>query len=364
MTISLTLSRYIARQVGIWFGVFFGALSLITLIADLIELLRRSAVHPDVGFGAVLRLALLKLPHTAQELLPFALLFGVIMAFWRLTRSNELIVARAVGVSIWQILAPALAIALALGGFKLGFLNTAAAITYSRFELLEARVMHGQTTATAVAPSGLWLRQATTDGVIMIHAARVAPDLASMETVLVLRYDHDRRFLSRIDAANARLEPGLWVFEKAVEAEGQHPQRPVGTLRIPTEFTAEKIQESFAKPDTMPFWALPAFIDLLERAGFSSVPHRLYLYSQLAVPLLLASMVLIAATFSLRPTRRGGVGLMIGGGITAGFMIYFLSYLVQSLGQGTQIPVALAAWAPAIVSTLVGLVMLLHLEDG
>ncbi len=75
-------------------------------------------------------------------------------------------------------------------------------------------------------------------------------------------------------------------------------------------------------------------------------------------------MILIAATFSLRPARRGGVGRMIGLGVASGFLLYFLSDLVFALGLSARIPVMLAAWAPAAVSSLLGLAMLLHLEDG
>ena len=72
---------------------------------DFIELLRRAATKPDVGFGLVLEIAALRLPYVAMEILPFAVLLGGILAFWRLTRSSELIVARAAGVSAWQFLA-------------------------------------------------------------------------------------------------------------------------------------------------------------------------------------------------------------------------------------------------------------------
>ena len=62
---------------------------------------------PKRRFWLLLEMAALKLPHMAQEIMPFAILFGTMMAFWRLTRSNELVVARAAGVSVWQFLTPA-----------------------------------------------------------------------------------------------------------------------------------------------------------------------------------------------------------------------------------------------------------------
>ena len=114
----------------------------------------------------------------------------------------------------------------------------------------------------------------------------------------------------------------------------------------------------------MSFWDLPGFINTLEAAGFSALRHRLHWHSILSIPLLLCAMVLIAATFSLRLTRRGGTGLLILVGLFAGFLLYFLTDIVLALGMSASIPVVLAAWAPSGVFALLGLAMLLHLEDG
>jgi lipopolysaccharide export system permease protein len=75
-------------------------------------------------------------------------------------------------------------------------------------------------------------------------------------------------------------------------------------------------------------------------------------------------MVLVAATFSLRMQRRGGVATMIVGGVMSGFGLYFLSDIVFALGLSARLPVMLAAWTPTVLSTIFGTSMLLHLEDG
>ena len=125
-----------------------------------------------------------------------------------------------------------------------------------------------------------------------------------------------------------------------------------------------QIQDSFASPDTMSFWALPGFIKTLEDAGFSALRHRLHWHSLLSGPLLLFAMVLLAASFSLKLTRSGGTGLLMAGGVASGFVLYFLTDVSLALGISGGIPVVLAAWAPAVASTLLGFALLLHLEDG
>ena len=135
-------------------------------------------------------------------------------------------------------------------------------------------------------------------------------------------------------------------------------------MEIPTDLTRENIQDSFAKPETMSFWALPGFIDVLEKAGFSGLRHRIYWYSLLADPFLLCAMLLFAAAFTLRPQRRGGTTMVIVGGVAAGFIMYFASDVVYALGLSSRLPTLLAAWSPAMVGCLLGTGILFHLEDG
>jgi len=135
-------------------------------------------------------------------------------------------------------------------------------------------------------------------------------------------------------------------------------------FRLPTDLTETKIVESFASPETVSFWELPGFIEVLEKTGFSAQRHRLHLNSLLAEPLLLCAMILIAAVFSLRHTRRSGVFMAVAGGVLVGFVLFLASKFVLAVASSGAVPVALAAWTPALATTLVGLATLLHLEDG
>jgi lipopolysaccharide export system permease protein len=135
-------------------------------------------------------------------------------------------------------------------------------------------------------------------------------------------------------------------------------------MRLPTSMTVDRVQDSFAPPDTLSFWALPGFIQLLDRSGFSSVRHRLHFQSLLALPLLAGTMALLGAGFSMRPSRRGGVARMIGGGVASGFALFMISKIAEEFGQSGALPPMLAAWAPAVAGLLFSLALLLHLEDG
>lgn len=365
VNISWTLSGYLGRRFLLTVLITFGVFLCLIYMIDLVELMRRSANQGDMSFGVLASMSLLHLPTVGSDTLPFAVLFGGMAAFLRLTRNNELVIARASGVSVWQFMFPALAVAFALGTFIVTVYNPVASAMSARYGQLEAKYLRGQTSLLAVSPNnGLWLRQADADGQSVVHALRISDLGLKLEDVIIFLYDSGNSFSGRIDARHATLEDGYWDLRDVwVSRLGEQPRR-YDEYRQPTTLTLTKVQESFADPDTISFWDLPRFIDMAEAAGFSAKRYRLHFYDLMATPFLLCTMVLLGAVFSLRTSRLGGLVQLVLGGVFAGFLLYFLSDLSIALGLSGVLPPFLAAWAPAIVAMLLGLSVLFHLEDG
>jgi lipopolysaccharide export system permease protein len=360
-----TLSAYIARQYFAWFCGVFGAMVSVTFLLDYLELIRRGGTRAQATWGTLLEMAALKLPHTAQEVMPFAILFGTMLAFWRLTRSNELVVARAAGVSVWGFLTPAILVAMLVGVVAVTLFNPIASAMEASYEKLDNRILRQAGDPLSLSNTGLWLRQSdAAGGQIILHGEKLPSAELQLRDVSVYFLNLRSEFTSRIEARAARLAGGFWVIEDGQRFRPGEGPEPFGELRLPTSLTAGKIEESLASPDTMSFWELPGFITLLEQSGFSAQRHRLHFNILLARPFLFCAMVLVAATFSLRMQRRGGAAMLLVSGVLAGFVLYFLSDIVFALGLSAKIPVLLAAWTPTGVSIIFGTSMLLHLEDG
>ena len=360
------MSFYIGKQFILSFAVIFSILLMLIFMVDTIELLRRAASKPQIGFSLVVEMAILKLPHMGQQLFPFAVLFGCMSAFWRLTRNHELVVSRAAGVSAWQFMLPVLVLAFLLGICKITIFNPLASVMLLRFERVEAAAFKGQESFLAISQSGLWLRQSNGTDQSVVHAKSVLQHENEVELskVNVFIYNGTDKFNYRLDAKKAILEDGFWHMSDVWVHQPDTPSKHEGEFWLETDLTLGSIQDNFAPPETMSFWDLPAFIGALESAGFSAIRHRLHWHTLLAAPLLMCAMVLVAATFTLRHTRRSGTVFVISGGVLTGFILYFFSDIVFAFGLSDSIPVTLAAWTPSGVATLLGLAMLLHLEDG
>lgn len=377
MTLTPTLTLYVARGFLGATMAMLAALTGLVALFDFIELLRRAANRPEVSFEIPATVAALRLPFIALQILPFAVLLGGILAFWRLTRSSELIVARAAGVSAWGFLTGPAAVAVLLGVVGVTGISPVSSMMLARAERMDQAYLRTGAGMSSLAGGRLWLRQSDREldaqGVAIltgrpaaIRPAEAAAGLARLELqgVSIWRLSSADRPLARIEAPRAVLTQGRWVVEDAVTFRtGQPPSAPA-RLELPTELTPARIEDSFASPETLGFWSLPGFIAILEEAGFSAVRHRIQFQSLLALPVLALVMALLAAGFSMRHNRRGGVAQMIAAGVAAGFALFVVTRVTEEFGEAGSLPPALAAWAPSLAGLLLALALLLHLEDG
>lgn len=366
MKMSSTLGRYLGAIYASNLMFMVGILWSVIYMFDTVELLRRAS-DKHVPLVTLLKMGLLQLPSTGLTIFSFAILFSAIYTFWRLNRRHELVVMRSAGFSVWQFLSPIVCVAVMTGFFIISIANPFSAVLLSRFKTLESKYLTHRHSEIALFDEGLWLRQwKDDDGYIILHAGNVKMPGWQLRHVTALYFDKNDDFLKRIDAESATLSDKEWRFSNAVTnlPDARSKAQPQALITLPTDLTQNEIEESFAAPDTMSVWRLPAFIHTVESTGFDATRLRIHFQSLLAQPFLYAAMILLAAAVSLRPPRFRSTLTLAVMGIAVGFATFFVSSFLQALGSSHQIPVFLAAWSPAFVLILLGVAAMLGLEDG
>ena len=362
--IATTLSRYFAmRFVASVVGSFIGVIALAAMI-DYVELMRRGADWPNATAWLLAKISMYRVPQLTERILPFTVLVGAMSCYLTLSRRHELVVARAAGVSAWQFVAPAVLAAFILGTATTTLYNPVSAMLHERSKRLEADMQGATLSALQRSTSGFWVRQKSSDGAVIINAITSREQGAQLGGVSVFTFDNNGHFQQRIEAKSAALQEGYWLLEDArIYIAGKAPDLEQ-SYRLPTNLTLEQVRESFATPETVPFWQLPTYIELADRAGLLAAGYRLQYQQLLARPFLLAAMVLLAASVSLRFFRFGGVQKMILSGISAGFLLFVLSKITEDMSKSELLSPVAAAWIPVVIGSLTGFVALLYQEDG
>ena len=365
----MKLYLYFARRFAWTLGWMFALFVALSGLLEMIEVLRLFA-PAGLGLVEILRLTALRLPTALYQILPLVVILSTLSMFLGLARSSELVVVRAAGRSALKSLLSPLAVAFLAGVLFVAVFNPIVAATSQQYELLFNRYLKGRESVLSITREGLWLRQGDETGQTVIRASRANLDGTELRNVTFFGFSRDGVARYRIEARSARLVPGAWELEQAKRwrfDSGDNPEagaERLARLSLPSPLTADQIRDGFGTPAAIPIWELPAFIERLRAAGFSARRHQVWLQTELAQPLLLVTMVMIGAAFTMRPGRLGRTGLMVLLALGLGFGLYFIRNLAQVLGENGQLPVALAAWAPPLAGILLALGLLLHAEDG
>jgi lipopolysaccharide export system permease protein len=357
-----TLARYLSIRFAKTILATFAGVFVLIFTVDLVETLRRAGDVAAATGPLMAWLSFLHTPTVAEQALPFAVLFGAMMAFLGLSRKLELVVARAAGVSVWQFLAPPLAVVVVIGVVSVTLYNPVSSAMKQQADAIEAKLFGAGGASSQTA--GIWLRQKSVDGQAIIHADAVSDYGATISKVTVFGFDAAGGFVERIDAEKGGLHDGYWSLDQAEIVTPGLETQSVNTYLLATTLTRGEVSRSYLAPETVPFWSLRELAAQIERAGLDATGYRLRYQILIARPLMLMAMVLVAASFSLRFFRMGGVGLMVSGGVTAGFVLYVATKLVGDLGGAGFVSTPVAGWAPAVVGCLFGGLVLLHQEDG
>lgn len=362
----MTLYRYfLMRFFGGFmrvFAIFAGILILVGTIDQI------SGLRQGQGISRAFYLAVLDQTRGIFTILPLLMAITSVSVFIGLARTSELVVVRAAGRSGLQFLIAPVSGALLIGALAVTVFDPIAAATGKLYRLETSN--QGASAVFSVSGGSIWLRQGEAGTQSVIKAAQVSNDGLTYQDVSFFTFDANGNPVSRIEAETALLGNQVWSLfgARKWDLQAQNPaisaiQLPDGT-QLPTELNIDKLTRGFGAPSDISFWALPSYIKDLEQSGFSARAYRVWFQMELALPLTLAVMVLIAAGFTMRHARAGKTGQMVLFALLAAFAIFFLRNFAQVLGQNGQIPAFLAAWGAPIAAALLAISLLLHLEDG
>jgi len=359
-----TLEIYLARRFLTAILGTFLLCSILIFMIDFVELLRQSGKYGAVPAWKLAWITLLRLPAYTEFLLSFAVLVGSIAAFLLLARKSELAVMRSAGMSVWQFLRPAMIVAFVLGVLAVVAYNPLAAYARGVAEKMTAEAFGREQNTLRLRNSGSWLRQDGIDGESVINAGHVSKRGQLLTGVVIFVYDREQRFLERIDAKSAELQEGYWLLKDALVSRVSEQPEQYTNYVLATHLTPEHAVNAFGSVISVSFWELPALIEVTEKAKLSSAAFRVQYALLQSRPFLCISMVLLAATVSLRSFRGGGIQTMVITGMVGGLAFFLLAEVSRQLGVAGIAPPWAAVWLPVLLSILSTTTVLLHQEDG
>src|SRR3990167_4186568 len=131
MNLFSLLSRYLSRSFLISLGGGLVCIWMIIVLFDFAELQRRTG-DVEVSLALKLNMVFLRAPHFIEQVIPFLGFGAALFIFWRINRSNELVIFRATGISLWRVILPISLTAIFVGLIDLTAFNPLATAMLER----------------------------------------------------------------------------------------------------------------------------------------------------------------------------------------------------------------------------------------
>lgn len=210
------LGRYLIKQIIVNFITVLMMVLGVVLLFEVVELLRRTSGRDDVDFAFVMEMAVTKLPKTVEMVFPFVVMIAAMVTFWKLSKSNEFVIVRAAGVSIWGFLAPVLFATFVIGVINVTVVNPISANMYDLYETLEYRLKTKNPKAVLFSDQGLWIREAIDkDNVMVLQAKSVRQEKADLflRDITILEMDRRSQPSRRLEAFAGTLKDGFFELK-------------------------------------------------------------------------------------------------------------------------------------------------------
>ena len=133
-----------------------------------------------------------------------------------------------------------------LGFFWISVFNPVSSVMTAKYETIENTALRNKGNALSVSSGGLWIRENIDTGHSILHSRSISENGDILSSVTIFIFDHDDNFNSRIDAETAKLIPWYWKLEQPIFISRDGIPLKNENSMLPTQFTPNNIQDSFA----------------------------------------------------------------------------------------------------------------------
>ncbi len=342
--------------------IMLGLLAMFSFF-DLIQELD-SLGQGNYGITQMLVFVLLSIPGHIYDVVPVAVLVGMMYSLGTLARNSELVVMRVSGLSLLNI------------GWilvKVGMLFTA--LTFFVGELITpisekmAQRLRVQATDSVIAQdfkSGLWVK----DGKSFVNVETVLPD-ASLLNVHIYEFDENFKLRSISVAKKGQYEDERWGLSEVTQTKF-NTFKKIEQNNIQTQIfnkanwksliRPELLNVLLVAPEKMSVWNLYAFIQHLQANKQKTTRYDVALWSKIIYPLACMVMVILALPFGFLQQRVGGTSAKLFIGVMLGVVYQIMNRVFIHLGVLNDWPPLMSAITPTILFLIAGLGLIFMIE--
>ena len=349
------LDRYVTRRLVT--PILFVLLSTVSLyvIVDLTDHLDEMSAN-DPPIEVIVGYYWNLIPQAVMDVLPLALMIGVLILLTVLERQLELTALKAAGVSLYRLVVPVLM----LGALGVGIMwllgESVVPRANSRSSKLLDRIKGRETTRTYLATDRQWL--VSRDESSFYNFLRYDEGDQAVMRFTMFTIDDRMRLRFHLVAPRLLYRDGGWIADagwyRTIDDDGTDHYRKIETpLEVNVPEGPTYFGQEYRRPSEMTVGELHRYIAALRESGYQ--PDRLSVrwHQKFAYPLSAFIMVLLALPYGLnRGGRRVTTMQSIAIALAVGIGYFVIVAAFGKMGEAGLLPPVAGAWGPVVLSLL------------
>ena len=320
--------------------------SLIVILSILVEI--SFFKNNNASFFYPYFLTLLGAPITLFEILPFIFLLSTQFLFYDLFKKEELHLLKINGLSNLKIIK-----ILFFTSFFIGLLSVTIFYNFSSklkffYTDIKNQFSKDNKYLAVVNDSGLWLKDEINDYTLIVKANYIKDNY--LIDVIINEFDSDFNLTKTIQSKKIDIKDKSWIIENPI----------ITTKNISKE---NKVNSLFSNISTLNLFELFNLKKDYEKLGYSPTEIIIHLLRLSSTPLFFGILTVLSSVIMFNFRKDKSLFFHILLGILMSVIIYYISFLFNSLGNNGKIPIIWSIFLPILFISIFAIIGLIRVNE-
>jgi len=337
------------------YGIMASLIIIINIFEE-ISFLKNS----EVSFFYPILLAALNMPSLMYEISPFVFLIATQFFFIEIIEKNELQLFKLAGLTNLDLLKILSFLCFIIGILIITIFYNFSSKSKNYYLELKNKLTNDNKYLAVVTENGLWIKDEIDNNTNLINAETIINNF--LINVTISQFNQNFDLIRNIDAKRIDITKKKWIIYDG-KSSSKNEITLLNEYFFKSNFDSKRINSYFSNLSSL---NLPQLLHLkkeYEELNYSTMDIMVHLHKISSFPIYLTVMSIFSAIIMFSIKYQKNTILNIIGGVFISVLIYYLNFLINSIGTSGIIPLILSVWLPLIILVFFNLIWIVRLNE-
>ena len=212
-----------------------------------------------------------------------------------------------------------------------------------------------------VNDSGLWLKDEINDSTIIVKAKQIKENF--LFGVVINQFNSNFNLTKTIQSEKINIENKNWVIESPIITTNNISEYDKEKIIFQSNFDTNKINNLFSNISTLNLFELFNLKNDYDKLGYSSTEIVIHLLRLSSTPLFFGILTVLSSVIMFYFKKDRSLFFHILLGILMSVIIYYISFLFNSLGNNGKVPVIWSIFLPILFISIFAIIGLIRVNE-